>query len=285
MATVGQFLQTTKYGNVTNVRVSEDRFQRAYWPELLYGSRIAGALGLWPFSDVFPSSETDNLLLATLSAGPLGIGDRIGPIAVNNLRQSIRGDGVIIKPDVPIVPLDSSYVHDAQGLQLPMIASTVSDFGGLRTYYVFAFSQGNNVPASFAVSELGVTGPVYIYNYFDDTGALAAPGDVITDALADTRAYYVVAPIGPSGLALLGDRGHFVGLGKSRIAALTDDGVVHVTVLFAAGETTRTLVGYAPAAPNSSAGTLTYDAASMRFSIDVSPGPDGTASLDLSPGS
>ena len=62
------------------------------------------------------STETDNLLLSTLSAGILGVGDAIGAESKTNLFQTIRGDGVIVKPDVPIVPVDTMYVQDAQVL-------------------------------------------------------------------------------------------------------------------------------------------------------------------------
>src|SRR5262249_26435351 len=39
MATPGQFLQSTKYANLTNVRVSGDRFDRSWWSGLLYTGR------------------------------------------------------------------------------------------------------------------------------------------------------------------------------------------------------------------------------------------------------
>src|SRR5262249_46847248 len=61
------YLQASKYSNVTTIRTSPDRFSRQWWDRFLYGSRLASALGVWPWSDVFMSSELDNLLLATLS--------------------------------------------------------------------------------------------------------------------------------------------------------------------------------------------------------------------------
>jgi hypothetical protein len=137
---------------------------------------------------------------------------------------------------------------------------------------------------------LGISGSVYVYNYFSGAGTVSGPADVVTDPLTDGRAYDLISPLGPSGIALLGDRGHYVSLGKSRIAALTDDGTVHVTVAFAAGEKGRTIFGYAPAAPavtsrSGSAGMVTYDAGAQRFAVDVSAGPDGTASVEIAPGS
>ena len=105
--------------------------------------------------------------------------------------------------------------------------------------------------------------------------------------MTNGRAYYVVTPIGASGIGLLGDRGQFVTLGKKRIVSFVDDGAAHVTVAFAAGETSRTIFGYAPSAPAASAATggvgpVAYDPATARFSVEVTPGQDQTAAVDLS---
>jgi hypothetical protein len=286
MATPGDFLQSTHYANLTNVRVSEDRFGPTRWNEFLFAGRLASALGIWPFSDNFLSTESDNLMLATLSAGPVGVSDRIGSIARDNLLRAVRPDGVIVKPDVPIVPLDQSFINTASGSGAPMIASTHTDFGGLRAYYVFAYSQGADALVSFRPGDLGITDQVYIYNYFADSGTIAAPSQLHAESMTDGHAYYVIAPIGPSGIALLGDRGQYVSLGKKRITSLSDDGAVHVSVSFAGGETSRTLFGFAPSAPTATAtsggaGAVSYDPPTGRFTVDVTPGPDGTASLDL----
>src|SRR5207302_8156464 len=115
-AVPGDFLQSTMYNNLTTIRVSHDRFSSTRWNPFLYASNLAGVLGIWPWSDVFMSTETDNLLLSTLSAGIVGVGDPIGAESKANLLQTIRGDGVIVKPDVPIVPVDAMYIQDAQAL-------------------------------------------------------------------------------------------------------------------------------------------------------------------------
>src|SRR5207248_2491464 len=157
---------------------------------------------------------------------------------------------------------------------------------GLPAHYVFAYSQGSDVMVNFRPADLGITDPVYIYNYFAGTGTIVAPGQLYAESAADGRVYYVIAPIGPSGIALLGDRRNFVSLGRKRISSLTDDGVVHVTVSFAAGEIARTLFGFAPSAPAVSAATggvsaVSYDPSSQRFTVEMTPSPDGTASVDL----
>jgi hypothetical protein len=147
------FLQSSRYNNLTTIRTSEDRFVRDRWTNFLYTSRLASALGIWPFTDVFLSTEADNLLVATLSAGPVGVGDPIGALNGANLLGAARRDGVIVKPDVPLTPIDSSYRSMAHGVNDPQIAATYTDFGGLRAYYIFAYSQGSTAPAKFSPSD------------------------------------------------------------------------------------------------------------------------------------
>ncbi len=285
--TARHFLQSTLYNNVTNIRPSMDRFTRDKWTAFLYTSRLASAVGLWPFTDVFMSGETGNLLLATLSAGPLGIGDRVGTLDEGNLRQAVRGDGVIVKPDVPLTPVDSSFWNDSQNLQAPMLAATYTDFGALRAWYLLLYSQNGATEAQFRLSDAGIHQPVFLYDYATRAGALVQPDDWLAADVADYE-YKIAVPVGPSGIAVLGDLGQFVSLGKKRIAELTDDGVVRLTVAFAGGESSRTISGYSLKRPSAVAvsGSLTplrYDSLTGRFTLKVSPGSEGTASIEISP--
>jgi len=282
-ATARHFLQSAKYNNVTTIRTSQDRFDRPRWTNFLYASRLASAVGAWPFTDVFMSCETDNVLMATLSAGPLGVGDRIGSLHVGNLRRAVRPDGVIVKPDVPLTPLDSNFWSDSQNAEAPMIAATYSDFGDLRGWYFFLYAQGADTQAQFRLSDAGVNAQVFLYDYFNDTGRVVEPGELLNEDVTADR-YLVAAPIGTSGIALVGDTGQFVTLGKKRVTALTDNGAVHVSLAFAAGERSRTLQGYSPDPPTvtagaGTAGALAYDPATGRFTVEAMPGRDNVASL------
>ena len=280
------FLESARYSNLTTIRVSPDRFDRTRWRDFVYASRLASALGIWPFTDVFMSTETDNLLLATLSAGPVGVGDAIGTMSASNLLRAVRPDGVIVKPDVPLTPIDASFQSDSQNLQAPLISSTYSDFGGLRAYYLFAFPQGSNTQAVFQLSDLGVNQPAYLYNFADGTGRLVQPGDVLSEPVTNNWIYQEAAPIGYSGIAVIGDTAQFVPLGKKRIPQLSDDGTVHLTVAFARSENARTIEGYSPDAPTiipiaGNVGAVVYNPQSQRFQVTVMPGADGTASLQI----
>ncbi|WP_394843000.1 hypothetical protein LZC95_38810 [Pendulispora brunnea] len=286
-------LQGTKYDNLVTSRVSGDRFSREKWADALYGFRLVSALGIWPWTDVFMSSEENNLMMATLSAGMLGVGDAIGTADVANLRRAIRSDGVIVKPDAPLVPLDSTFVNSAKRSDAPSVAATYTDFGGapaMRASYVWAYTQvGGNRPLTLTPAALGHTGSVFVYNWFRGKGQVQDASAAFTEDLSFSgdgpRSYYIVVPVGPSGIALVGDAGKYVSLGKKRVTRVSDDGVLAVDLVFAPGEGPVTLRGYAPAPPTAVAsvgavGPVTWDAASKSFSVTVSQA-DGTASLAL----
>ncbi len=286
MAAPRHFLQASRYNNVTTIRTSQDRFDQTRWTEFLYASRLASAVGAYPFADVAMSGEPDNLLLATLSAGPVGVGDPAGSLNAANLFLVARNDGVIVKPDAPIVPLDASYLNERPAGDSTLIASTYTDFGGVQARYVFAFSRGLDTLAAFSPRDLGFSGTLFVYNYFTGSGRLVGARETFSEPMSNGRAYYVVVPVGQSGVAFLGDRQQFVPLGKKRIAAFSDSGTAEATVLFAAGEASRTLFGYAAAQPaittaKGTVGAISYDAASQLFTVTVAPDTDQSAVIDI----
>jgi hypothetical protein len=282
MADPKHFLQGTNYSNLTTIRTSQDRFDNTRWTSFLYSSRLAGALGVWPFADVFHSSERNNLILATLSAGPVGVGDPLGGLSKANLLKSVRADGVIVKPDVPAVPDDSVLIADAQNIDTPMIATAYSDFGGLRATYIFAYSRATASAVTIKPSTYGIAGPAYLFDYLNAAGYPIDAGSARIVNLTTGVGYFVLAPVGATGVAFLGDKGHFVTLGKKRIPALTDSGQIDVTVSFAAGEHMRTLFGYSPmpvsvSATVGDASALVWDSTTQLFTVNVHASGKGVA--------
>ena len=280
------YLQSTEYGNVTTIRTSHDRFDRNRWDEFLYGARLAGALGLRPWADVFMSDELDNLLLATLSTGPVGVGDKIGSVNRENLLRAVRADGVIVRPDVPLVPTDQAFVEEAKKRKQPMLASAYTDFGTLKAFYVLAYARGRQKTIAFTPASLGLHTRAYVLDYFSGKGTVIDRDKSVTASLEKECAYYVVVPLGPSGIAFLGDLGQFVSLGKQRVSQLSDDGRLRATIQFAPGESSRTVHGYSPSAPVISAikgatAAFTYDAAAHRFTVSVVPDSTGSAELEM----
>jgi hypothetical protein len=279
-------LQSTKYPRVSNTRVSSDGFDGTEYVDFLFGSRLAWAARAWPWTDVFMSTELDNLLLSTLTAGPVGVGDAIGSASFPNIKRVIRSDATIVKPDVPILLLDRSIVDHAKGGSPPppLVATTYSQHTGGRFTYVYTFGGNSSTgggSASFTPSELGYTGKVYVYDIKNDSGKTLDA----TQAHSASYGYYMVAPIGTSGIAFLGDKGKFVPMGKKRISAFTDDGTITATVQYATGEGPVTIQGYAAAAPTVTAtagtvGAVSYTASTQRFTVQVTAsGTSATISI------
>jgi hypothetical protein len=238
-------------------------------------------MGIWPWTDVFKSPETNNLLLSTLSAGPVGTGDALDQENKESLFKAMRPDGVIIKPDAPLLPTDASYIAEGQKQDSPLVGATYTDDpGGIRTVYGVALKQsGTGLDTlSIPASDLGIKGAVYLYDNFAGTGAKVNPGEPLPVQFhGQNLTFFIAAPISSSGIAFLGDEGAFVGTGKKRVASLNDEGgKLTAELLFAAQETGITVHGYADRSPKvfvqgGNAGAVHFDAATGYFSVALKP--------------
>jgi hypothetical protein len=292
MPAPADYLQGVRYPNLTTIRTSDDRFDRAKWDEFLYDSQIAYALGIWPWSDVFMSSETANLVLATLSSGPVGVGDAINQIDAKNLLRAARADGVLVKPDFGIRPLDRMYAADAAGTATPMLAVAQTRQPAGAITYLFAYARHQEASAAFTPSELGYRGSVLVYNWRTGDGGLVSAGDSYQMPLTDGWGYAVVTPINLAGLALVGDPQMIATAGRKRLAATAVAGShsLKIALEFAAGERAQPLVLYALRAPRVrvTAGRLQaqrYDAASHLLHLTLAPDTRGAAQVQVIPAS
>ena len=285
MALPGYFLASTRYPALETIRVSDDRFQPSRWNEFLYGSALAHAVGLWPWSDVFMSRELPELILSTLSAGPVGVGDALGGIDASNLERAMRKDSVLLKPDVPAEPIDASIVADAQRLRAPMIAATHSG----EEVEVFAYPRASSQhEVTVSLSELGVPGPAYEWDWVRGTGRPIPAGGSFAMRFRNGWAYSIVTPVGRDGLGILGDTDKIVPLAHERFPAVEDAEGAEITIAFAPGEEAVTVTGYAPARPavrarRGSIDSLQYAAATHLFRVTAHPatGPGGVRSAEL----
>lgn len=254
MALPRHFLQGSRYANLTTIRTSPDRLTRKNWRPFLFNGRLATALGAWPSTDVFMSGETDNLLLAALSGGIVGVGDAIGDLDADNLLRAVRPDGVIVKPDDPLTPLDRSYIAQAKDSSAPIIAVARTDHEGWITSYVMAFGTGRTRRTQrFKLAELGYAGQVYAYDYFQKRGVVLDPDAYLTIALSDPVAYWIVVPVAKSGIGFLGDRNKFVSNGRKRVSHIADNEVLSARIVLAKGEEGVRLHGFARQRPEISA--------------------------------
>ena len=122
------FLKALEVPRVTQIRVSEDYAvnlmnQNDWQWNIGIPSMIVDALGLAPNKDVLWSTsvQPDNpygenaketfpdraILIATLSTGPVGIGDAVNLTNVSRIMRCCRQDGLILKPDRAITTINA----------------------------------------------------------------------------------------------------------------------------------------------------------------------------------
>lgn len=280
------FLQGVKYNNLTTIRTSPDRFEPRKWMHFLFTAQLGYEVGIWPWSDVFMSGETGNMILSVLSAGPVGTGDAIGREDRDNILKACRTDGVLVKPDAPLLPTDGSYLQLARGESKPLLAFTYTRHESLTTDYLFAFAGPDTRDTAFSIrpAAIGMAGKTVVYSPV--TGLLKVLKAALPFEDHLNRGgynYYILAPITACGIALLGDEGKIAATGKKRISSVTvTPDQMTVTVVFAPGESGITLRGYAESAVTADTGVLRQDAAGALFSVKLeAPAAGHTVSLTI----
>lgn len=302
-------LEAIQLENVHTLRVSGDRFDWGHWDSEMYGSIVLNAGSVWPTVDNFRTTEQRNLLMAVLSAGPLALSDPIGTFVP--IPQAIRNDGLILKPDISLVPTDASFVTEAAAIEQyygvdgatasnasnttplirpPLVAHTYSDFGGTKLEYVFAYSRDVNTPAqvTFSPQDFGFASDVYLYDYFGQTGSRQAASQAIVPTVDSQGSYYVMAPVGASGMAFLGDLSRFVTSSQQRVSSLSDDGQITARLQFNPPETVPLSI-FAPSMPTVSAegaavSVPVLDPATGLYKVAVTSSESRQASIRISAG-
>ncbi len=273
MALPRYFMQGVKYNNLTTIRVSGDRFKPERWVYFLFTSQLAYEMGIRPWSDVFKSGEMGNLIVSVLSSGPVGTGDSLGLENKANIRKAARRDGVLVKPDIPLLPMDDTYLDKYKGASVPVVAYTYTLHQSIRTAYVFAFAEDSvhQKQFSFQPAETGVRGKVVVYEPLQNKAVVMDAADRFRGTLPEEKyTYYLVAPVTRSGIAFLGDAGKIAATGKKRIASVTATGSqMKIRVCYVKGERDVTLQGYAEKRPVVSTGKIKYDPGTHLFTLDL----------------
>lgn len=282
MALPRYFMQGVKYNNLTTIRASGDGFRPSLWKNFIFASQLAYEMGIWPWSDVFKSNEMGNLVLSVLSAGPVGTGDELGKENKKNILMACRTDGVLVKPDVPILPMDQNYMQMAQAENKPLLAYTFTQHNNITTAYVFAFAErtSQTIRFGFQPKNTGIQGQSVVYNPRQNTVQVLNADDTFRDELpVDSFAYYIVAPVTNAGIAFLGDAEKIAATGRKRVADIVSTGkALQVKILFAKEEASVTLKGYSPSAVIADKGKIDYDAGTHLFTL-VLPAPANTNSV------
>ncbi|MCC6159635.1 MAG: hypothetical protein IT350_16405 [Deltaproteobacteria bacterium] len=306
MASPGHLLDVVDRSSPTTARTSidyrRDVSKESFWPQFHTTSMIAWALGVWPFKDNFWTTERAGeaeALISTLSAGMVGVGDRVGEADVEIIGRTCRADGLLLKPDRPAAPIDAMFFDHRR----PYTVHTWSDRGKLgRWHYAAAFHLAREHPQRTALDriwpyvsyglqdagsmfvfpeqvtdlhldlprELGATGEYVVFDWRSRTAW--QPLDVTHwPSIPDLYdfAYFVVAPVWPNGLALIGEVEKFVTVADRRFVSMELAGeAVNVDLAGVPGETVSVWV---------------YDAiaGAMQAPYEATIGGDGKASITV----
>ena len=111
MASPADFAQASRLQHVTSIRTSGDHGYlvgpEVLWAWFLHNERdgarprAVAVQGRLPFARRRRRRARSRRCSPRLSAGPVGIGDRIGEADVDLVRRTCRADGVLVRPDVP----------------------------------------------------------------------------------------------------------------------------------------------------------------------------------------
>lgn len=230
MATPADMMQALHLRKVVAMRSCDD-YRYAEDPSILWRwhlttSSMLRELGFLPYKDVFLSGDSPTGLvdidgdphatleacLATMSAGPVGIGDRFQRTNRLIVMKCCRADGVLIKPDVPLAAMDRSlWNHDG-------LLWAESRSGPWR--YVMAIRTGVHGDGSDdeLKEKISLGGTFLVYAWHTEQ---AFTTDELEASLVLHRwMLWVVCPIFESRgceMALIGDQETFATMGDRRV--------------------------------------------------------------------
>lgn len=237
MATPADLVLAATLDHVAAVRTSDDyRFTSdpaLLWTWYLTVNRVAAALDLAAFKDCFfsrrPPDGADAIdgddhaeleaLLACMSAGPVGIGDRIGCTDRDVVMRTCDADGRIRHVDRPLALVDGClFGEPVRGERLAWATTTSTREGKVWTYVV-AINTASERRVIADRHPLGGRRDVY-----DWRGRAIDATDTIAVELAPRDwALWVVAPLGERADA--GDLDKYVTVASDTASDPVSDGV------------------------------------------------------------
>ena len=259
-------LQSVELQHVTQIRASDDYVPGGNKPPANWNiggsSILVHAIALAPFKDNFwtshhePGGSCGNTLepdverqsiVATLSTGPVTVGDGIDFFNKSLIMKSCRTDGLLLQPERPAVFMDS-YIRDRHaGTDSGSIWSTYTTVSGYRFNIIFATEMTG--VKTVLPSELSLDNPPNQPTQVQYTARGVAtefssenPVKISKqDVLFDVQLFYT-APVLSNGVAVLGEvgpQGKWVPVSSARFLSLSvEGGNVCVTVAGVVGERT-----------------------------------------------
>ncbi|CAF1132035.1 unnamed protein product, partial [Didymodactylos carnosus] len=181
-------LQSVEIPRVTQARVSDDYYvhlvdHRPQW-KIGITSMFAHALGIAPYKDVFWSTSEQpqnpyknasepnpdlQILISTLSMGPVTPGDRIGYFDVDRIMKCCNEDGLILKPNRPLTMIDKLLQDWSMndGTSQGELYSTYSTVGPDDSPYRFYILFASNMKSNYDIypQDLGISVPYLSLSY------------------------------------------------------------------------------------------------------------------------
>jgi hypothetical protein len=259
MAGAAELLDSIDKPAVTTSRTSIDYqpsvSKESFWPQFHTVNMLARAIGILPFKDNFQTSEKHpepEALISILSAGMVGPSDQVGVADRELLMRTCRQDGLLLKPDVPAIPIDAMFLPH----QRPYTTFTHSSREAGKWTYLAAYLLASAHPerttsdeafAVFAYDGLPV-GDTFVFpkkvtNWkLDLERDLDVPGNVVAYDWRTGKAsvvngtlemppiehlyeydYFVLAPVLSNGLALIGEPAKYVTMADKRFTSVKAD--------------------------------------------------------------
>ncbi|MFA6448555.1 MAG: hypothetical protein WCX65_03720 [bacterium] len=233
------------------------------WWEHYYTSPLIAAVGAYPFKDVFITNPPDKTfadplrargylasgdpnnkydenahlfepyyrqeaLLSILSAGPVGIGDRIGDINKPLVALMADEEGALVKPDRPLAPVERMFFKNPMAEKETLVGYTQSAVSGRTWHYVLGMHVNellinNKMTFTLTNNDLPLSGDYVIYDFYGGSALRVGKEFSLKRGLRQTEfVYAVLAPVDARGRALIGDAGKFVTASSARIKSWTD---------------------------------------------------------------
>jgi hypothetical protein len=247
MATPGDYLATVELERICAVRTCDDyRYAddpARLWRWYLTVNRLAEALHLPVSKDCFftgtdpgttghdgdPHAEVE-ALLAGLSGGVVGIGDRLGCTDPSLITRLCRPDGVLVGPDTPLALTDRSLFDGADRSAVTWARATTTHGTGDQpatwTYLVALHTADTDQPLA---DTYPLEAPTLVYDWRQGTAEVV---DAVSIDLAPRDwALFVCCPVldgdhpDPSPV-LIGDPTRLATMGRTRVV-VPDDGTPH----------------------------------------------------------
>lgn len=223
MGSPGFWLHSLEMDRVTNVRSGADynaRFPKTFMlvPQT-QNALFFTALGLWPSIDVMCTSPGPKrfykekhadlqVLFANLTGGILGVGDPIGYVNKPLLMLTCRSDGLMLKPDRPIVAIDLMFKPHSKYY----ICSTYSKKEDYFWDYVLVVNYWPNrvKEKTFTLRDLGLNGSRVVFDFINgNLRKLTGDEAISLDLKKNQFGYFILAPI-KNGTALIGTPDKFI---------------------------------------------------------------------------